>query len=236
LGAASRRPRAAGRALQSDVVGVEVLQFGVEVCREDALLRGKLQRIGQGVVPLAKEPLPVGGSAIRTVNGHRPKAVFEIIAERAQQSLVSLRMEPPDAVVLVLFFDQSQAALAGAGIEEQHADVHPFVANKIWRVAKDAVSAGFFPGRYSGARRFNRVFIHDSHPVWKWPAIASLGLQNQVRHALSPAVQLFQEPQQRVVIVGIPLRRGFPGWPRRERARWLVFPGVRARAQRIPCL
>jgi len=30
---------------------------------------------------------------------------LQVIAERAQQSLIGLRVEPPDAVVLVLFFD-----------------------------------------------------------------------------------------------------------------------------------
>jgi hypothetical protein len=120
------------------------------------------------------------------------KAVFEVIAERAEQRFIGLGMEPPDAVVFILFFNQAQPAFAGAGIEEQDTDIHPLVTNKIRGVAEDAVSAGSFTRRCPGAPRFDSIFIHDSHPGRKRLAIASLSLQNQVRHVVA-AVQLFEE-------------------------------------------
>jgi hypothetical protein len=128
-------------------------------------LRGKLQGVGQSIVPLAEELLPVGAAALRTVGGFRLKAVFEVIAERAEQRFIGLGMEPPDAVVFILFFNQAQPAFAGAGIEEQDTDIHPLVTNKIRGVAEDAVSAGSFTRRCPGAPRFDSIFIHDSHPV-----------------------------------------------------------------------
>jgi len=64
LGAAAGRPDAARCALRGDVVGVEALKFGIEVCRKDAFLRGKLQCIGQSIVPLAEELLPVAAAAL----------------------------------------------------------------------------------------------------------------------------------------------------------------------------
>src|SRR5258706_297114 len=54
-------PRSAHR---GDVVGVEALKFGIEVCRKDAFLRGKLQCIGQSIVPLAEELVPVAAAAL----------------------------------------------------------------------------------------------------------------------------------------------------------------------------
>jgi len=94
------------------VVGVEALKFGIEVRRKDAFLRGQLQCIRKRIVPLAEEPLPVASAALRTIGGFRFrfrfKTVFQVIAKRAQQCFIGPGMEPPDAVVLVLFFDQAQ--------------------------------------------------------------------------------------------------------------------------------
>jgi len=106
-------------------------------------LRGKLQGVGQSVVPLAEELLPVA-AAIRTVGGCPLKTVFQVIAERAQQHFIGLRMEPPDAVILVLFFDQAQPAFSGLGIEGQDTNVQPLVSNKVRGIAEDAVGAGSF--------------------------------------------------------------------------------------------
>ena len=103
LGARLPGPDTAG--LRGDGVAVEALQFSVEVHGKDTFLRGKLQGVGQSVVPLAEELLPVVAAAIRTVGGCRLKTVFQVIAERAQQHFIGLRMEPPDAVVLVLFLN-----------------------------------------------------------------------------------------------------------------------------------
>jgi len=172
------------------VVGVEALKFGIEVRGKDAFLRGQLQCIGQSIVPLAEELLSVAAAAVRTVGSLGLKTVFQVIAERAQQCFIGLGMQPPDAVVLVLFFDQAQTAFAGLGIEDQDADVHPLVANEIRGVTEDAVGARSFSRRGSGTQRFDGLFIHGSHPVRKRLAIRSLGLQNQVRHAVA-AVQLF---------------------------------------------
>src|SRR5882762_5457847 len=80
---------------------------------KDAFLRGQLQCIGQSIVPLAEELLPVAAAAVRTVGSLGLKTVFQVIAERAQQCFIGLGMQPPDAVVLVLFFDQAQTAFVG---------------------------------------------------------------------------------------------------------------------------
>ena len=104
-GTAAGRPDTARCALRGYGVAVEALQFSVEVHGKDTFLRGKLQGVGQSVVPLAEELLPVVAAAIRTVGGCRLKTVFQVIAERAQQHFIGLRMEPPDAVVLVLFLN-----------------------------------------------------------------------------------------------------------------------------------
>ncbi len=176
------------------MIGIKTLQLGIEVGGEDPFLRGQLQRVGQRIVPLAQELLPVDNTAVRSIGRHRLKTVFQIIAKRAQQCFISLRMQPPYTVVLVSFFDQAQPALARPGIKEQNPDIHPLVANEIGSVAVDAVGAGAFSRRWSGTERFDRVLIHGSHPVWKRLAIASLGLQDQVRHTAAPLVQLFQQP------------------------------------------
>jgi len=136
------------------VVGVEALKFGIEVRRKDAFLRGQLQCIRKRIVPLAEEPLPVASAALRTIGGFRFrfrfKTVFQVIAKRAQQCFIGPGMEPPDAVVLVLFFDQAQPAFAGLGIEDQDAEVHPLVANKIRQpgskqfIDQDAAVLGLF--------------------------------------------------------------------------------------------
>jgi len=124
-----------------------------------------------------------------------------------------------DAVVLVLFFDQAQRRSPVLGSKTRTADVHPLVG-------RDSECNG----RSVGARSFSRdvpvphsdstTFIHGSHPIrngWhciSWPP-------DQVRHAVA-AVQLFEERQQRVVIVayhsGGIARRSHPG-----RARSSVF-------------
>ena len=84
-GTAAGRPDTARCALRGYGVAVEALQFSVEVHGKDTFLRGKLQGVGQSVVPLAEELLPVVAAAIRTVGGCRLKTVFQVIAERAQQ-------------------------------------------------------------------------------------------------------------------------------------------------------
>jgi hypothetical protein len=165
LSPAAGRPHAARRALHGDVVGVQALQFGVEVRGKDAFLRGQLQRVGQRIVPLAQHFLPVGAAAVRAVGRHRLKAVFQVISQRAQQGFVGLGMQAPDAVEFLLFFDQAQPAFAGAGIKEQDPDVHPLVADEIRRVSQDAVGAGFFPRQFARAPGFDGAFIHDSHPA-----------------------------------------------------------------------
>ena len=81
LGARLPGPDTAG--LRGDGVAVEALQFSVEVHGKDTFLRGKLRGVGQSVVPLAEELLPVVAAAIRTVGGCRLKTVFQVIAERA---------------------------------------------------------------------------------------------------------------------------------------------------------
>jgi hypothetical protein len=92
-------------ALRRHMVGIKAFEFCVEVVGKDPFLRGKLQRIGQRIVPLGEELLPVAAAAIRTVGGLRLKTVFQVIAERAQQGLIGLGMETPHAVVFVLFFE-----------------------------------------------------------------------------------------------------------------------------------
>jgi len=94
------------------------------------------------------------------------------------------------------------------GFKEQDANVQPFVANQIRpcngaRGKRQSRSAGDFPVP-PGAAEFS-FMTHN--PIRKRLAIASFGLQNQVRHALAPAVQLFEQSHQRIVIVRIPLRR-----------------------------
>ena len=158
--------------------------------RQRRLFAGPVAVPGQSIVPLAEELLPVAAAAVRTVGSLGLKTVFQVIAERAQQCFIGLGMQPPDAVVLVLFFDQAQPAFAGLGSEDRDADVHPLVANEIRGVTEDAVGARSFSRRGSGTQRFDGLFIHGSHPVRKRLAIRSLGLQNQVRHAVA-AVQLF---------------------------------------------
>src|SRR2546426_1018549 len=65
LGAAPGCPDPARWALHGDVIGVEALQFGIEVGGKDPFLRGKLQGIGQRIVPLAQELLPGMVTAVR---------------------------------------------------------------------------------------------------------------------------------------------------------------------------
>jgi hypothetical protein len=170
-------------ALRSDMVGIKAFEFCVEFRGKDAFLRGKLQRIGQRIVPLGEELLPVAAAALGTVGGcrFRLKPVFQVIAERPQQGLVGLGMETPHAVVFFLFFDQAQAALAGPGIEKQHADIHPLVADKVWRVSQDAIGAGPFSRRYSGVQSSGRSFSHGARPFrqiqfgngWRFDLLAS---------------------------------------------------------------
>src|SRR5260370_23230101 len=79
------------------------------------------------------------------------------------------------------------------------------------RVAGDGVGEAASSRRWSGTERFDRVLIHGSHPVWKRLAVSSLNLQNQVRHATAPVMQLFQQPQQSIVILSVPFWRNLAG-------------------------
>jgi hypothetical protein len=93
------------------------------------------------------------------------KAVLQVVAKTPQQSFVGLRMEPPDAVVLFLLFNQAQTAFAGFGSKNQNANVHPLIANKVRRVAQHTVGKGAFSRKCMVLLSLGRGFAHGSLPA-----------------------------------------------------------------------
>jgi len=88
--------------------------------------------------------LPIAGLALPAVDGCRLKPVFQIIANRTEEQFVGPGMKASHAPELILFFDHAQPAFAGLRIEEQHADIHPLVADQVRCVPQNAVGAGSF--------------------------------------------------------------------------------------------
>src|SRR2546430_543923 len=154
---------AAGRAhttratLQRHMIAVQALQFGVEVLRQRALLRGELQSIGKRVVPLGKQSLPI--VAAPSLPNYRLKAVLQVVAQPQQQGFVSLRMQPVHTVQLLLVFDQSQPPFPRLRSKKQDTDVDPFVPHQIRRIAQDAVGKDALVRR--GDRKSTR--LNSSH-------------------------------------------------------------------------
>jgi hypothetical protein len=116
-GTAAGQPRAEGPARHGYMVRVEPLHLSVQIVGQDTFLRCDLQRVGEGFLPLAQDPLPGNFGCDDAVAGFGAnpgiQAIFEIIAERAKQRFIRPGMQPPYAVIFVLVFDQAQATLAG---------------------------------------------------------------------------------------------------------------------------
>ena len=64
---------------------------------------------------------------------------FEVVPQRAQQRLIRVWMEPPDTGKFFRLFDEAKAACRARGVEQQDADVDPFVADQVRRIAQDVV-------------------------------------------------------------------------------------------------
>jgi hypothetical protein len=122
-------------------------------------LRRQLQRVRERVIPFPQQLQPIRAAiaprallaaltVALTINGAAipaeqfaggRKAVFQVVAQRPQQRLVRLRVQPPHPRILLRFLDHAQPSLAAFRIEHQHPDIHPLVAHQVRRVAKHAV-------------------------------------------------------------------------------------------------
>jgi hypothetical protein len=63
------------------MVGIESLEFGIEIAGERAFLRRKLNGVRKGVIPFDKQLLPPEACAVASSRGL--KAAFEIVAQPA---------------------------------------------------------------------------------------------------------------------------------------------------------
>ncbi len=159
------------------MVGVQPLQLGVEILRENPFPGGQLQRVRQRVIPLCQQLLPV--APLGHVPGV-PKPVLEVIAQPAQQALIRRGMQPTHARKFLLVLDQAQPALAACGVEEQDADIYPFVSDEVGGVTENDVHTDAFRG-------YSRSFRHGSHPVWEGLPAGAPCRQKQFRNVGSPA-------------------------------------------------
>jgi hypothetical protein len=97
------------------------------------------------------------------------EAALEMIAQGPQQRFIGLRVQPPHAVIFFFLFDQPEPSFPRLGIEQQHTNIDPFIAQPARGVAHDAVHQQALG---SVARYFIRrpcpacfVFRHIPRPI-----------------------------------------------------------------------
>src|SRR5258707_15850677 len=95
-------------------------------------------------------------------------------------------MQPAHARKFLLVLDQTQPALAACGVEEQDADIYPFVPDEVGGVTENDVHTDAF-------REYSRSFRHGSNPVWEGLQDGAPPRQKQFRNVGSPAGLLFAQ-------------------------------------------
>ena len=126
----------------------QTLELGVEIIREEAALGTQLQNVGKSLVEFLEIGPDLGfGSA-------QPRVEFG--GQRAQQTFIRSGMQPANAGDFGSVFNQTHGAPRSIYFLEEHADVDPFVADKIRRIAQDAK-----------AKHIPRFVRHVSLPVGK---------------------------------------------------------------------
>ena len=74
------------------MVRVEAFKFGIQIDGKNALRRGELEGVRERVVPFSDEFLQSAPVAVGTDDGL--EAVFQIVAQTAQQDFIGLGMQP----------------------------------------------------------------------------------------------------------------------------------------------
>ncbi len=153
-------------ARNGDVVGVQPFHRSVKIIAQHALLRRDLKCIGKRCVPFAQDLLQrdlhaAGGVAICRARG--VQAIFQIVTQRPQQRFVGPGMQATNPVVFVLVFDQAQSPFSSLWVEDEHADVHPFVAQQVRNVAEKVICGAGLRGLWGCAVCGN--LRHCSPPI-----------------------------------------------------------------------